>query len=94
MNPNLADVDTERLCYTCLGIGRHLHTCMDPGSTLRLVDDTTRVLQPVQIAAERLATDNRVSVWGCVSLVTGVALMAVGFLLNDPVATAIFGVIR
>jgi hypothetical protein len=72
---------TPHRCMSCLWVGGvHAPDCLD--------------IQPVQMPVETMKPQPRVPVWAMACLFWGLVLMAIGSVLRDPVARAVWEMIQ
>lgn len=88
-----ARANLDDLCLSCLRQGHHADDCADRTSGWDVVRRAL-VTPTAEYPVEPRALVPRVPVWSLVSIVSGLTLVAVGWLLNDPVSQLIWGMIH
>lgn len=89
----MIDYNPTRMCYTCLRTGGfHSDTCADftTQHIVYPVHTPTTVMEAVQIDAEGSPWPDGVPVWASLSLLVGLVLMGVGFVMRDQAAMVVW----
>jgi hypothetical protein len=84
-----AAFDIHRRCMSCLRVGWCALDCLDRESTVTTIP-IIRAVEAPEMSVAVPARDGWVPAWSLVSIVSGGLLMAVGFLLNDPLARVVW----
>lgn len=80
-----------RMCMSCLRTGHHAWDCADREPVHRVPGPAaTSVMEAPQIAVAPRNRAGRIPAWSVVSIASGAVLVALGWILNEPVSQLVF----
>jgi hypothetical protein len=83
----------DKLCLSCLPQGHHADTCADLTSGWDVV--RRALVNPTdEYPVETVRTTRPVPVWTLVSIISGLTLIAIGWMLNGPVSRMVWEMIH